>query len=1046
MHPDGLYDLLLDSAAVPQLAALAAEGKATLAELKGPERRQRLLEALQRLLPELLDGVAEGDEEPVKAAAELRLLNQLLRGLRGSATTNAAAAQWTDPLQLLRSVHRSHPPFEAPALPLSVPWLFAAGQGDPNLFSELRREMASADQVDMLVSFITWSGVRRLLDVLQTLTAVGADGQPRARVRVLTTTYIGATELKAVQALAELPGVELRISLDGRRTRLHAKAWILQRRSGYGTAFVGSANLTGAALMGGLEWTVRFTQAGQGELFESAKAHFETLWCDPEFQAYDPRNPDHARQLQAALSEEGRRGAPNTTRTWFDIQPKAYQQEMLERLVSERRHGRIRNLLVAATGTGKTVVAAFDYLQIARETGGQPRLLFVAHRKEILVQARETYRHVLRRSDFGELLADGQVPGQFDHVFATIQSLESQDLLGRFGPRHWHTVVIDECHHITAASFHAFARAIQPAILLGLTATPERADGDSIAPYFHMRPDGAPAVELRLWEALDQELLAPFEYYGINDPTDFSQVRWNQGGEVADLDRIVTGNHLRARLVVDAFERYTSRPREARTLGFCVSVAHADFMAGQFRALGYQALAVTGATDRELRERIPGLLARRELTAVFTCDLYNEGVDLPEVDTLLLLRPTQSPVLFQQQIGRGLRLAKDKTTCLVLDFVGRHRAEFRFDRLLQTLTGLARRQLITEAEEGFPTLPPGCLIQFEPVARDQVLRNLRLATTLNWRRLQGELRAYLGLPGRRNPELAEFLRDQGLALADLYRAQEPSGWTGLRRAAGMDLGETGPREGWLGKRFGDLLHADDPDYLKLWRRVANPGCRFDAMGELDQRRTQMLAYQVYPDQQDAFAGPVFLERLHAHPRMAEELGEIASWLDEATLLEGLALPGAPAHWPLRLHAAYDIREILTAVGWLRPGRRAPFQSGVLPLHDDKIELLFVTLDKRSGYHAGIAYHDYAISPERFHWQTQNSAGPDTPGGKRYLESDRNGWSFQLFVREAKGVPYRALGRVRLVPGSEEGARPMSLTWALESRLPMAMWKAFGILR
>jgi len=250
--------------------------------------------------------------------------------------------------------------------------------------------------------------------------------------------------------------------------------------------------------------------------------------------------------------------------------------------------------------------------------------------------------------------------------------------------------------------------------------------------------------------------------------------------------------------------------------------------------------------------------------------------------------------------------------------------------------------------------------------------------------------------------------------------------------------------GGLGKRFGDLVHADDPDCLKLWQRVAEPACSYQTLTEADQRRTQMLAYQVYPDQKDAFDGPTFLDRLHAHPWMAEELKEVATWLDEATLLDSVPLPSAPAHWPLRLHAAYDIREILTAVGWLRPDRRAPFQSGVLPLADEKIELLFVTLDKRTGYHAGIAYHDYAISPELFHWQTQNTAGPDTPGGRRYLESDGNGWTFQLFVRGAKGFPYRALGRVRMV--SVEGDRPMSVTWALDSRLPAAMWKSFGILR
>ncbi len=1044
MQPDGLYDLLLDAATTPRLEALAAEDKATLIHLKGPERRLRLIDAIQRLLPELLDEATDGQEAEAKASAELALINNILVQLRKSSDPGGLNQHWSEPLRLLRSIHRTHPPFESPQLPLSLPWLFAASQGDPSLLSELRREMTSADQVDMLVSFITWSGVRKIWDVLQGLTAVGADGKSKVRIRILTTTYIGATELKAVQALAELPGVEVRISLDGRRTRLHAKAWILQRESGFGTAFVGSANLTGAALMGGLEWTVRFTQSGQGELYASAQAHFETLWNDPEFQAYDAKNPQHAEQLQSALTEEGRRGTPSATRTWFDIQPKTYQQEMLDRLAAERRHQRTRNLVVAATGTGKTVVAAFDYRRISQETGGQPRLLFVAHRKEILVQARETYRHVLRHSDFGELLVDGHVPESFDHVFATIQSIESRNLLDRFGADHWHTVVIDECHHITASSFDAFAKAIQPAILLGLTATPERADGVSIAPYFHMRPDGSPAVELRLWEALDQQLLAPFEYYGVTDETDFADVRWNQAGEAADLDRILTGNHIRARRVIDAFDRYSSVAHQTRTLGFCVSVAHAQFMAEQFQLAGFAAMAVSGGTDRELRERIPGMLARREVTAVFTCDLYNEGVDLPDVDTLLLLRPTQSPVLFQQQIGRGLRLANDKSSCLILDFVGRYREEFRFDRLLQKLTGLAKRQLIEAAEAGFPNLPPGCLIQLEKVARDRVLENLRRVTAMNWRRLTGELRSYLSLPGKRNPEMAEFLRDQGLELNDLYRAQEPSGWTGLRRAAGMNLGDPGPREKWLGKRLGDLLHADDPDYINLWNRVAEPSFNYQTISEQDQLRVQMLAYQLFPDQQDAFDGPEFVKRLRCHPQMAEELQDIGKWLHEISDLDPKPLAGTPCHWPFRLHAAYEIREILSGVGWLRPDRRAPFQSGVLALHDEKVELLFVTLDKRVGYHAGITYHDYAISPVLFHWQSQNSAGPDTEGGKRYIDSRDNGWKFQLFVRTNKQAPYRALGNITY--SSHSGDRPISIVWEIETPIPQTYFSQYSVLR
>ncbi|HSO46005.1 MAG TPA: DEAD/DEAH box helicase family protein, partial [Rhodoferax sp.] len=486
--------------------------------------------------------------------------------------------------------------------------------------TELRRELSACDQVDILVSFITHSGVRKLLDILQSATALGADGQPRTRLRVLTTTYTGATEIQALDELARLPGCEIKISLDGRRTRLHAKAWLFQRKTGFGSAYVGSANLSGAALMGGLEWTVKFTQRGQTGLFERAKAHFETLWDDNEFQAYDPANPSHRAALREALQRES--GDDIVARpTFFDLQPKTYQQEMLDQLQIEREHERRRNLVVAATGTGKTVVAALDYRRTCELEGGRPRLLFVAHREEILRQALRTYREVLRDHSFGELLVGGTEPERFDHVFSTIDSVAARDLVAHYGASYWHTVVVDECHRLAANRFHTFVTTISPRILLGLTATPERSDGQPILGYFDSRPDGSPAVELRLWHALDQQLLSPFEYYACDDDTDFSEVPWEQPGELAAIDNLVTGNDVRARLVLNEWRRLAGEPTHGRTLVFCVSVAHAEYMTDVLNQAGIKALCVVGSTSQDERRRAPERLASGEVAALVTCDL-----------------------------------------------------------------------------------------------------------------------------------------------------------------------------------------------------------------------------------------------------------------------------------------------------------------------------------------------------------------------------------------------------------------------------------------
>jgi superfamily II DNA or RNA helicase len=925
------------------------------------------------------------------------------------------------------------------------PWLFTAGRADPSLLADLRSELESANEVDILVSFIKWSGVRKLLSSFEAGAVTDAGGAPRRRVRILTTTYMGATEARAVLALAKLPGITVKISYDTRRTRLHAKAWLFHRATGFGTTFVGSANISNAALIGGLEWTVKFTQAAQPDLYVGAQAQFESLWNDPEFELFDPASEVAVRRLSAALSEESK-GAQDNPIVWFDLTPKAYQVEMLSRLTRERELGRTRNLVVAATGTGKTVVAALDYRALCKAEGGQPRLLFVAHRVEILRQAMVTYRQALRSPDFGELLAEGRPPNSYDHLFASIHSIAPTGLLERFGSDYWHTVVIDECHHLPAQSFDAFARTVRPRLLLGLTATPLRADGKPIGEYFDPRPDGRAAVELRLWDALDQQLLSPFEYYGTADETDFSEVKWTGGAsEIADLDRVISGDHVRARLVIQSLQKYCSDLDTTRAIAFCVSVQHAKFMAEQFSSAGLKAMAVTGATERDVRQSIPNRLATGQIQIVCTCDLYNEGVDLPDVNTLLLLRPTQSPVLFEQQFGRGLRLAPEKESCLVLDFVGRYRQEFRFDQLLQVMTGLPKRRLIEDLEHGFPTLPPGCHISFDRVAGERVLASLKFIARQTWPRLARELQGYAAMKGPQSVSLATFLQDQALDLGDIYRANAAGGWTALRRSAGLLPGAAAEDEVYIGRRFSDLLHANDPGAIELWRRVAKGGSIvWNELTPPERNQLQMLAYQIFPRITDKMSGDEFLSRLDAHPYLREELVELADILAVRSDLPRKAIQGLPAEWPLALHGRYEIREILTAAGWLSESRRQPHQSGKVVFEDKKIELLFVTLDKTEGYHDRIAYHDYAISPEFFHWQTQNNAGPDTLAGRRYVESPENGWRFFLFVRERRDGAYCALGAATKI--GIEGDRPMSVQWQLDVPLPMALFRSFSVLR
>lgn len=1042
--PLGAYDLTLDGATAQALEHLPAGWQAALRSCPADNAVSRLVDVLRRELSNHLDAVADGEDGATRA---VDLINGLIAGLR-------AEAAIPQPLRVLDSIHQDQTPPLLPVTGLMEPWLFTAGRGEPALLSELRRELRTTDRADVLVSFITRSGVRRLLDILSEATAVGPNGEPRLRLRVLTTTYTGATDAEAVAQLARLPGAEVRVSLDGSRTRLHAKAWVLHRNSCSGSAYIGSANLSAAALMGGIEWTVKVPQRTQPDLFARAATEFECLWQDPEFQHFNANDPTHVSALQAALRRERRgSGAPSDDAQIlaFDWVPRPFQRLMLERLQNERRHGRHRNLVVAATGTGKTVVAALDYRRSCEQLGSPPTLLFIAHRLEILQRALATFRSVLRPlgiSSFGALLGGGHEPDRLDHVFATIDSVVIRNLLAQ--PERWHTVIVDECHRMGHGTrFEHVVSSLRPRILLGLTATPERCDGHSIMPLFDARPDGSPAVELRLWDALDQQLVVPFEYHGCDDDLDLSRVEWGRPGEAAQVESVIMAEpEIRARSIIAAWQGKVGNPRHSRAIAFCVSVAHAQYMAEAFTRAGIPSACVYGETPSAERAAAPERLARGEVAVLTTVDLYNEGIDIPSVDTLLFLRPTQSPVVFQQQLGRGLRHHETdghhKDSCLVLDFVGRHREEFRFDRLLGPITGLNRRELLDAVDRGFDRLPPGCHIYLEPQTREQVLRSLRLAMQQGWRRLQAELRAYACLSGDRDIGLAGFLADQALDVADIYPDRKGgSGWTALRRACQLPTPPVGSEDDDLGRRLGWLLHTDDPDQLACYQRVAEVGTAYQPTGEAETRRLRMLAYQMM-DKAGVGGGAAFLARLANAPAIRQELGDLATYLDGRSDLESRPLPGFP-DLPLCLHASYGRREILAALGLQGDGQARLSNAGVERIRSEKVEIFFVTLDKTEGFHGRIAYLDCALAPDRFQWQTQSATTPTSEVGYRYLEAPENGWRFLLFVQERKNLPFRAMGSL-LRCLEHRGSKPMTIVWQMAVPIPQALFQRWSPAR
>ncbi len=1009
----GRYDAVVDRRLQALLAGLA--DRAHLGDLDPAEQPQRLAAHVAAVLARALGEV--DDEE------RLALANALVARL------GEAAAEVPAPPRLLEAVTAAPgaPPPEAPDIPLSAHDLLVNARGEPHLAAELKKELASADRVDLIVAFVRWYGVRLIVDELE---AALARGVP---VRLLTTTYTGATERRALDELARR-GVEIRVSYDTAVTRLHAKSWLFHRDSGFGSAYVGSSNLTRTALLDGREWNVRLAQAGSDVLFDKVATAFEAQWESGDYEPYDPERFAAAVAAAAARDEEA-------VLSGLELRPWPYQAEILDALTVEREvYGSPRNLVVAPTGTGKTVVAALDYQRL-RAAHGDLRLLFVAHREQILRQSRRTFREALGDGSFGELLVGGHRPEASRHVFASIQTLSQPAARALIGDT-FDMVIVDEFHHAEAATYRRLLDGVEARWLLALTATPERADGLDIRRW----TDGRTAFDMRLWHALDRQLLAPFQYFGVADVVDLSQVRWQAGHyDLADLGNVLTGNEARDRLVVRQVERIVTDPRTMRALGFCATVEHAHAMAALFNRVGWTAAAIDATTPQAERERHIAALRAGALTTVFSRDVLGEGVDIPEVDTILLLRPTESVTVHLQQLGRGLRRHTGKDVCTVLDFIGQHRREYRFDLRLRALTGISRRGLVAAAEGGFPYLPSGCHVELDRQAREWVIQHLKEAVRANRRALTQELVLLASQAERRaSPTLAAFLDEVGVELEDVAKA---GGWATLRRAADLEARPVGAHETTLGKGVRRLLHLDDLDRLsavEVWLAAGQPPA---LPTERDRRLAWMVLVTLWglrsaPDDMDAAWRGLF-----DAPAVVDELRETLPLLRERIARPSLPLPDADV--PLRLHATYGRDEILAAFGRLAPGERYSHQAGPWWHEPARTEVLFITLAKTEAHYSPTTlYRDYAISRELFHWESQNTTRVDSPAGRRYLEQRTNGVRVLLAVRAARTDPwgttrpYVLLGPADYV--SHRGERPIAITWRLRNPIPADCYETFKV--
>ncbi|MFO0625617.1 MAG: DUF3427 domain-containing protein [Polyangiales bacterium] len=897
----------------------------------------------------------------------------------------------------------------------------------------LRDALRVATEVAVSVAFVQMSGLQLLLP------ALGSSLQRGAKVRVLTSTYLATSEPQALRSLAQSLGPSLRVQ-DG-PTGFHTKAHLFVLGDTR-VAWVGSTNWSRGGLRDNVEWNTRIDAP---VAFDEAWSLFEALWSRDDVRVPDRAFLDAYAARWVALQ---RATPPPTPRQIADgvapygpaPEPTALQREALQRLTAQRADGVTRALVIAATGVGKTLLAAFD----ARSVGAR-RILFVAHRKDIVVQAARAFGSVFGAELSLEAVIDGARSTGRDAVFVTVQALFGGSG-GALLSRAWEYVVVDEFHHAEAEGWRRVLRGVRAEFLLGLTATPERADGRNVMDLC----DGNVAYEVRLPEAIRRRALVPFHYFGVADDTvDYRAVSRTASDEVLGAALSLT---TRADLVLHhAREKgYDGVKRVA--VGFCAGVRHATFMRDAFSARGEIAASVDADTPTDERADIYARLQdpRDPLQWLFVADVLNEGVELPAINTVLFLRPTESPVVFLQQLGRGLRRHPGTEVLTVIDLVGVHRGAFDALRALHDAHAVptAESLRLSRALQCPVTPPDGCEILLEDRTLEVLQKVQRLALSRRDRveHAYAQLRTELG----RAPLPIDGLRVDALSLANVRVSH--GGWRELRVAMNdaapwehaVRRGDPIDRLLRLAERNHQLQRVDG--YVSLWSLldvdpeaaredffVEQPRWRVEhAPRARDQITSAARALLQKADAADLYTDHGWVLRPDESLRDAVRQRLRVTLEVDYQLRHGGVLR-TPAD--LQRFASYTRPEVMHHFG--EQYDPTVHNRGVIAARLHPSHTVLLARDDTRSARAEHQYENRALDRRTVLWSSQNQMRPDNAAGAIISQQRARGERLHLFFAPASHAPYRYLGEVTVL--SFEGAAPMRVRFMLPEAMPEAVF-------
>jgi len=918
-----------------------------------------------------------------------------------------------------------------------------------NLLRELVKSMNECVRFYFSVAFINFSGLQLLLDPLKEAEQKGIKG------KIITSTYLNFTDAKALEKIKEFQNVDLKVFVTDKEIGFHTKAYIFEYQDSY-KVIIGSSNITQSALKSNIEWNVEIITKEHGRFIQDVLKEYDGLW----------NMSAEADQAFISRYEEFLKSLKNTQKTHQLIyENKQYivqnrmQKRATENLERLRSFGEKKALVIAATGTGKTYMSAFDVKNVKPR-----RLLFIVHREEILKKAKDTFEMLLPNEGFTfGLLTGNHKQKHVDYVFATIQTISK--CFHEFERDEFDYLIIDEAHHATSPTYQTVFDYFEPQFTLGMTATPERSDGYNVFDLF----DNNVALEVRLHEALEDELVIPFHYFGITDidGVDLSDVDIDNITEITKRLKV----NERVDFIIEKMDFYGHDGEKRKGLGFCVSIEHAQYMASEFNKRGYKSIFLYGADAPEKREQYIQRLEddQDELEFIFTVDIFNEGVDIPSINTVLMLRPTNSPIIFIQQLGRGLRKHADKSFLTVLDYIGNHQKTFLIALALNGSRYYDKESLKVAVATGFANIPGCTHIQMDKISQDRILEQIDKENFNSMKYLKEEYGEFKKLNQGRIPYLLlDYLKYDGAPDPVKFINREK---TYLSFVAKVEKNEY-LKELLLNEAF-EATMKELSSKLPLKRIYEFVILRYLLDHEeinLEIAKQQVLKMIDHVDDDSILHAFECLNQnyydsgqLKNKPKLVQFSNGILTKTDSLTKLleneeyrkfiEDIITYGIFRYEKdfkreyygvphFKLYEQYQMIDAALLSNYRKI--HSSFRGSGLLANGNEY-FLFIDLHKEEDVKESINYKDKFINPHEFQWQSVNNTTQQSERGKNIIFNQQRGIHLHLFIRKYKEIdgktePYIYIGKGNSV--EFEGDKPITVRMELENEVPSNLYTEF----